>query len=143
MPRDTIVPIEGMSESSWALCRRLLVRAGYNEATPPNADGGQYQLEFRDLLRTLGYIGARKVDEYGDFRLQDIRSFERETWGAYWDIQRKFGRLEQQLTLAGAEPLGTHATVTDLMETLADQAVYCVRMIQILRRLEEKGMVPK
>src|SRR5690606_29192941 len=98
--------------------------------------------EFRSLMYTLTHIGGTKVDQYGDFRLQDIRSFTREMWGAYWDIQRKYGRLENQLASYDS-PLKDHASVDDILETLGDMAVYCVRMMQILRRLEEKGMVPK
>ena len=134
---------------------RLMRLAGY--AQPDDvAKGGQYALEYKQILNALNFIGNKKVDEYGDFRLQDIRSWDRETWGAYWDVQRKFGRLEQQLNLASAL-VGDYdrgdrlhpqfetvmpKSVNDLMESCSDMAVYCVRMIQILRRLEEKGMVP-
>lgn len=142
------------------LCERIIRRAGYDPLSDGNrvVVGGQYDDEYQMLLATLGYIGARKVDDYGDFRLQDVRSWGREVWGAYWDIQRKFGRLEQQLKRSGATYNHTREDsqlvpcpqcvgdrtkyLDDLMETLGDQAVYCMRMIQILKRLEEKGMVP-
>lgn len=123
------------------LARRLIHRAGYLDDESV-AKGGQYASEYKDILDALHYIGNRKVDDYGDFRLQDIRSFERETWGAYWDIQRKFGRLENQLGQVSDGDDMVRRHIDDLMETLADQAVYCVRMIQILKRLEEKGLVP-
>jgi hypothetical protein len=125
---------------------RLIHRAGYEMRDVPNPKGGEYDDEFRGILHALHYIGARKVDDYGDFRLQDIRSWPREIWGAYWDLQRKFGRLERQLDLIWLRTKDDEISapsVDDLMETLADQAVYCVRMIQILRRLEENGMVPR
>ena len=135
--------------------RRLLTAAGYNPNEEHVARGGAFAEEYAQLLLALHYIGNRKVDDYGDFRLQDIRSWDRETWGAYWDIQRKFGRLENQLKI-GADFLRAHypggdvsphglaqqKIVTDLMDTLSDMAVYCVRMIQIHKRLEEKGLVP-
>jgi hypothetical protein len=121
------------------LCERILRRAGYKPDDGVTPTGGKYQDEFDGLLRTLSYIGARKTDDYGDFRMQDIRSWEREVWGSYWDIQRKFGRLETQIDV----DMPRANDIDDIMETLADQAVYCVRMIQILRRLEEKGMAPK
>lgn len=129
------------------LCERIIRRAGYTPPDPRSGimdaiNGGEYDDEYQMLLATLGYIGARKVDDYGDFRMQDIRSFDREIWGAYWDIQRKFGRLEQQLK-SYESSLMDHVPVDDILETLSDQAVYCVRMIQILKRLEEKGLVPK
>lgn len=149
----------GMIEGPYLdLAHRLIRRAGYepNDATDVKVIGGMYHKEFEAILIALAYIGARKTDDYGDFRLQDIRSWDRETWGAYWDIQRKFGRLEQQMALA-PENVFTNAThdnvavnrvmsgvhLDAIMETLSDQAVYCVRMIQILRRLEQKGLVPK
>lgn len=113
---------------------RLTRLAGYADIDDTVAKGGMYAPEFQSLLKALNYIGNRKVDDYGDFRLQDIRSWDRETWGAFWDIMRKFGRLENQLA--------HHASVDAMIETLSDQAVYCVRMIQILLRLEERGMVP-
>lgn len=137
------------------LARRLIRRAGYNPDQEGAWKGGEFADEYKDILDALHYIGNRKVDDYGDFRLQDIRSWDRETWGAYWDIQRKFGRLETQLR-TGTDYLRAHypggdvsphgmaqeKIVSDIMESLSDQAVYCIRMIQILRRLEEKGMVP-
>lgn len=130
-----------------ALADRLIDLAGYNDRAI--AAGGKYAVEFKQILAALQYIGDRKVDDYGDFRLQDIQSWDRETWGAYWDILRKFGRLNTQLHTARAafkdpssDPPSIHPIVNQLMETLSDQAVYCVRMIQILKRLEEKGLVP-
>ena len=133
----------------------LIHRAGYGIIDDNAVKGGQYAEEYEQILRALLYIGNRKVDDYGDFRLTDIRSWDRETWGAYWDIQRKFGRLDTQLRegtvfLRSHRPGGDVSPhglaqikiVGDMMETLADQAVYCVRMIQVLRRLEEKGLVP-
>lgn len=131
------------------LACRLLEHAGYDPANLKGERGGAFQAEYTGLLHTLGYIGARKVDQYGDFRLTDIRSFERETWGAYWDIQRKFGRLETQMEQARGsrqffvDSSGLTGAVGDMQETLSDMAVYCVRMIQVLQRLEEKGMEPK
>lgn len=133
--------LEHQKQNIEALCARILHRAGYHSDTVV-AKGGMYHAEFQALLSTLGYIGGRKVDEYGDFRQQDIRSFDREVWGCYWDIMRKFGRLEQQLATYDSS-LNDHASVDDIMETLSDQAVYCVRMIQILQRLNEKGLIPK
>lgn len=137
-----------MSSSISLLRERLLRKAGYHpdQVKDVQPHGGQYHEEFCEILKTLAYIGGRKTDEYGDFRMQDIRSFDREVWGSYWDIQRKFGRLEQQLLNAGSpqfyqDSSGLTGAVADVMETLGDQAVYCVRMIQILRRLEEKGML--
>jgi hypothetical protein len=141
----TIIAIEPYPMDMQELSQRIVRRAGYDPMDGVNPSGGQYQVEFMCLLSTLGYIGARKQDDYGDFRLTDIRSWDRETWGAYWDIMRKFGRLEQQLPHDGRvigddEPI---ADIDQLFETLGDLAIYCVRMIQILRRLEEKGLVPK
>lgn len=127
---------------------RLVELAGYPISNGGRAGGGAYANEYLNVLDALAYIGNRKVDDYGDFRLQDIRSWDRETWGAFWDILRKFGRLETQMTLSTkhyADALvlpAESARVDAMMETLSDMAVYCVRMIQILRRLEEKGMVP-
>lgn len=123
------------------LGERLITLAGYT-VDGDVAKGGQYAAEYLDILYALAYIGNHKVDDYGDFRLQDIRSWDRETWGAYWDIQRKFGRLENQILNVSDGDSVVRAHVDKLMETLSDQAVYCVRMIQILRRLEEKGLVP-
>ena len=114
-----------------ALCADLLRAAGYDPEHLESPEGGQYNVEFVAILRTLAYIGARKTDQYGDFRMQDIRSKERELWGAYWDIQRKFGRLDTQLT--------TNAPPIEVGETCGDLAVYAVRLIQILERLKEKG----
>lgn len=141
MPHTIAVLVQYKAEVI-ALCERLLRRAGYQPTDTVTPKGGEFQEEFDGLLRTLSYIGARKVDDYGDFRMQDIRSFPREVWGAYWDIQRKFGRLENQLQLFNSS-LNDPPNMDDVMETLGDQAVYCVRMIQIFRRLEEKGLVPK
>jgi hypothetical protein len=119
-----------------------LISSPTEEGFAIKAEGGRYSEEFGQILRAMLIIGNAKVDQYGDFRLQDIRSWDRETWGAYWDIQRKFGRLENQLALVSDGDSMVRHHVTDLMETLSDQAVYCVRMIQILLRLEEKGLVP-
>lgn len=121
------------AETVTDLYRRLCQRAGVDPDAKPV--GGQYYDEFQMIMRALVQIGNAKVDQYGDFRLQDIRNWSRETWGAYWDIQRKFGRLENQLQVE-------FPFLDDIEETLADQAVYCVRMIQILHRLREKGLVP-
>jgi hypothetical protein len=122
------------------VARQLLLLAGY---TPVDANesgtfllpkGGAHAEEYEQIMHALIYIGNRKVDDYGDFRQQDLRSYARESWGAYWDIQRKHGRLETQIS--------SDASIEQLMETLGDEAVYCVRMIQILLRLREKGLVP-
>lgn len=126
------------------LVRRLMTLASVHAVEI--ARGGQYAEEFQGILYALNFIGNAKVDAYGDFRLQDIRSWDRETWGAYWDIQRKFGRLENQLKLisekANVDDTGTAGTIDGILETLQDQAVYCVRMMQIILRLEEKGLIP-
>lgn len=114
-----------------SICEDLLKVAGYDPNNLTAPIGGSYNEEFLSILRTLAYIGARKTDQYGDFRMQDIRSKERELWGAYWDIQRKFGRLDTQLT--------TNAPPIEVGETCGDLAVYAVRLIQILERLKEKG----
>lgn len=114
-----------------SICEDLLKVAGYDPSNLTEPVGGSYNEEFLSILRTLAYIGARKTDQYGDFRMQDIRSKERELWGAYWDIQRKFGRLDTQLT--------TGASSSEVGETCGDLAVYAVRLIQILERLKEKG----
>lgn len=115
------------------LCTNLLLAAGYDPNNLEMPQGGMYNAEYVAILRTLAYIGARKTDQYGDFRMQDLRSRERELWGAYWDIQRKFGRLDTQLaTKAGPIPIA---------ETAGDMAVYCIRLIQIMQRLKERGML--
>jgi len=115
------------------LCSGLLRAAGFDPQNLTIPTGGQYNDEFVMILQVLAYIGARKTDLYGDFRMQDIRSKERELWGAYWDIQRKFGRLDAQLA--------QDETPTNISETCGDMAVYCVRLIQIMRRLQERGML--
>lgn len=126
------------------LCDRIVRRAGYDPLKPVHVNGGAFDFEFRAILETLAYIGARKTDDYGDFRQHDIRSWTREVYGCYWDIQRKFGRLDQQLGhVLPEDEGGGPIDIEAIMETLADQAVYCVRMIQILKRLEDKGLVPK
>lgn len=118
------------------LCEDLLKAAGYDPGNLEAPTGGAYNEEFLSILRTLAYIGARKVDQYGDFRMQDIRSPQRELWGCYWDIQRKFGRLDTQLLL----PYGEFH-IPSVGETCGDLAVYAVRLIQVLQRLKEKGML--
>ncbi len=151
------------------LAERIIRLAGYQLGAGDRAIGGQYADEYHEILRALQYIGNRKVDDYGDFRLQDIRSWDREMWGAYWDLQRKFGRLENQLagqphdwkdvrpdddtvTLFVCQrcrhrhddettPKVCAPSVDAIMETCSDLAVYAIRTIQILKRLEEKEMV--
>lgn len=121
------------TEAQVKLCADLLRSAGFdpNDLTWPV--GGAFNDEFVMILQTLAYIGARKTDLYGDFRQTDLRTKARELWGAYWDIMRKFGRLDTQLE--------TGAVPAEINETCGDLAVYAVRLIQIQQRLKEKGML--
>lgn len=130
--------------SAHGLSARLKIRAGYPDfATAPKPRGGRYAGEFYDVLMALYYIGNRKVDDYGDGRMtMDPSIHDYDLKMLYSDLYRKHIRINEQMAavkrLIWEEPMvtGTHDA---LMETLGDLAVYAVRGIQIIARLEEQA----
>lgn len=104
--------------------------------------GGAHAFEFHVILLALQKIGDAKVDSYGDSRMQ-VESADYDTKMLYSDLHRKHIRINQQMIDIKACVWANdgHVPVDSLMETFSDLAVYAVRGIQILRRLEEKGMV--
>jgi hypothetical protein len=114
---------------------RLLRLAGYLEP------GDRYlyeknvtiHQEFVLILSVLEEIAARKVDGYGPFRYDEIENNWRwEIQSLYQDIERKFGRLK---TMVRPDPIPMQDS-DQLLEILADLAVYSARGIQIIARLE-------
>jgi len=126
-----------MSISCDDLRARLLKLAGY----PNPGDRYPYEKnivihrEFVFILSVLEEIAARKVDGYGPFRYDEIENNWRwEIQSLYQDIERKFGRLK---TMVRPEPVPLEQ-MNDVLEILADLAVYSARGIQILIRLEDQ-----
>ncbi len=104
--------------------------------------GGAHGFEFNEILITLLIIGNAKVDQYGDSRML-VESADYDTKMLYSDLHRKHIRINQLMATIKESIWDNGGTVPvdSLMETFADLAVYAVRGIQILARLEEKGMV--
>lgn len=121
---------------------RLLTAAGYEDfdrSQPPI--GGAHAREFEEILNALQYIGDRKVDEYGDGRMQ-VESADYDTKMLWSDLYRKSIRINELLAeikrmIWTGQPIEGHK----LQETFGDLAVYCVRGIQIVERLREKGLL--
>jgi hypothetical protein len=105
--------------------------------------GGGHVIEFGNVLAALWQIGNTKVDHYGDSRML-VRSVDYDTKMLFSDLHRKHIRINELMNaisrITWNEAI-THSAVNQLMETQADLAVYAVRGIQILRRLEEKGLI--
>lgn len=115
--------------------RRIVALAGYREDHLPVPSGGQTAAQFHELLDALRYVGDRKVDDYGDQRMTSSRGRDYEMKMAYSDIYRKFIRLETAVWSAPTSPL-TPQEADHLLETLSDLAVYAVRGMQQVLRLE-------
>lgn len=116
---------------------RLLRLAGYAEPGERYDALGKKNAaihwEFKLILSVLEEIAARKVDGYGPFRYDEIENNWRwEIQSLYQDIERKFGRLK---TMVRPDPIPLH-DADQLLEILADLAVYSARGIQIIARLE-------
>jgi len=123
-----------------ALYARLCTLAGV-DADCDTYVGGAHALEFHVILLALQTIGDAKVDSYGDSRML-VESADYDTKMLYSDLHRKHIRINEMMAVIKAAIWGgEHVPVELLMETFSDLAVYAVRGIQILRRLEEKGMV--
>jgi len=129
------------------LHERLLRLAGYvfpsQQPHPVEAKFGPYesrhgdvQAEFRYILAILEEIAARKVDDYGPFRYDEIEfNWRWEIQSLYQDIERKFGRLKSFI-----RPQPSNNTVSNrevILETLVDLSVYAARGIQIIVRYEQ------
>lgn len=112
------------------LHERLTRMAGYDAGDGIVPDGGAHAEEFAEILTALRYIGNRKVDEYGDRRMS-VQSRDYDLKMHYSDVFRKFIRYEHAVWK------NQNTTVDQMMESLSDLAVYAVRGIQILKRLEE------
>lgn len=106
--------------------------------------GGAHAVEFAWVLNALQQIGNAKVDQYGDSRML-VESRDYDTKMLYSDLHRKHIRINELMATIKSAIWGTEyempLPVNTLMETFSDLAVYAVRGIQILRRLEEKGDV--
>ena len=106
--------------------------------------GGAHAVEFAWVLNALQQIGSAKVDQYGDSRML-VESRDYDTKMLYSDLYRKHIRINELMATIKAAIWNTEyempLPVDVLMETFSDLAVYAVRGIQILRRLEEKGDV--
>lgn len=121
---------------------RLCKLAGVDPEAKPV--GGAHAVEYAWVLNALQQIGSAKVDQYGDSRML-VESRDYDTKMLYSDLHRKHIRINELMaaiktaiwTVGYEDPL----PVNVLMETFSDLAVYAVRGIQILRRLEEKGDV--
>lgn len=123
-----------------ALYARLCTLAGVDPANDTFV-GGAHAFEFHIILLALQKIGDAKVDSYGDSRMQ-VESADYDMKMLYSDLHRKHIRINEMMAVIKAAIWGgEHVPVDLLMETFSDLAVYAVRGIQILRRLEEKGMV--
>lgn len=137
--------LNGLTEASVrSLYGRLCTLAGVD---PENDDykGGDYAFEFSIVLLALQKIGNAKVDSYGDTRMK-VESADYDSKMLYSDLHRKHIRINEQMAMIKQAIWNEDANAGDipvdsLMETFSDLAVYAVRGIQILRRLEEKGMV--
>lgn len=119
------------------LRHRLLVLAGYSDPGERYEDLGKKNAtihwEFKLILGVLEEIAARKVDGYGPFRYDEMEhNWRWEIQSLYQDIERKFGRLK---TMVRPDP-GPIEDADQLLEILADLAVYSARGIQIIARLE-------
>jgi len=143
---------------------RLCLLAGVDPNGRPQ--GGQHAIEFECVLNALQQIGNAKVDSYGDSRML-VESTDYDTKMLYSDLHRKHIRINELMGAIkrrvwnpdacgvcrgqGRDSSGLRCDaclgggkspdVAGLMETFSDLAVYAARGIQILRRLEEKGMV--
>lgn len=120
--------------------RRLCLLAGVDPDGKPI--GGAHAVEFECVLNALQQIGNAKVDGYGDGRML-VESADYDTKMLYSDLYRKHIRMKVMMQIIKHDIWYRpgELNVTGLMETFSDLAVYAVRGIQILRRLEEKGMV--
>jgi hypothetical protein len=123
-----------------SLYGRLCTLAGV-DPTRDDFVGGAHAFEFHVILLALQKIGDAKVDSYGDSRMR-VESADYDTKMLYSDLHRKHIRINElmaaiKIAIWSGEPI----PVDTLMETFSDLAVYSVRGIQILRRLEEKGKV--
>jgi hypothetical protein len=126
-----------------SLYYRLCKLASVNPKITDGPTGGSHTKEFGQILAALFQIGNTKVDQYGDSRML-VRSVDYDTKMLFSDLHRKHIRINELMNtisrITWNEPVNSRA-VDQLMETQADLAVYAVRGIQILRRLEEKGMI--
>lgn len=134
MPHDTV--------NAHRLHDRLCKLAGVDPESKPV--GGAHAVEYAWVLNALQTIGSAKVDQYGDSRML-VESRDYDTKMLYSDLHRKHIRINQLMEAIKAAIWNTDdempLPVDALMETFSDLAVYSVRGIQILRRLEEKGDV--
>ena len=124
-----------------SLYGRLCTLAGVDPLDDDQV-GGAHALEYYVILLALQKIGNAKVDSYGDSRML-VESADYDTKMLWSDLHRKHIRINQQMIdiKAAIWDNDGHVPVDTLMETFSDLAVYAMRGIQILRRLEEKGMV--
>jgi len=90
--------------------------------------------EFKRLVRILTVIADEKQHLYGMRRLESDLAYGRfyNLMLVYGDVQRKFVRLKNDALLQF-----DHLTNDDLLETYGDLAVYAVRAMQIILRLED------
>jgi ribonuclease HI len=132
-----------MAPRSVVIYERLCELAGVDPGGTPV--GGAHSAEFGAILQALEQIGNAKVDSYGDSRML-VESADYDTKMLYSDLHRKHIRIDQlmaaiKVLIWNEDREPGDVQVNALMETFSDLAVYAVRGIQILRRLEEKGMV--
>lgn len=138
-PRPAVADITA-DKTLMSLYGRLCTLAGVDPLSDEQV-GGAHALEYYVVLLALHKIGNAKVDAYGDSRML-VESADYDTKMLWSDLHRKHIRINQQMEIIKAAIWGsTEIPVESLMETFSDLAVYAVRGIQILRRLEEKGMV--
>jgi hypothetical protein len=128
------------AEAVGGIYRRLCELANVDPLARPV--GGKHATEFVYVLTALQQIGNAKVDSYGDGRML-VESADYDTKMLYSDLHRKHIRVNQLMESIKQSiwTPGHPVPVDALMETFSDLAVYAVRGIQILRRLEEKGMI--
>ena len=120
---------------------RLCRLAGVDPESKP--EGGSQAVEFAWVLNALQQIGNAKVDSYGDSRML-VESADYDTKMLWSDLHRKHIRIDELMAAVKKaiwHDVNEGLPVDHLMETFSDLAVYAVRGIQILRRLEEKRMV--
>jgi hypothetical protein len=123
-----------------SLTDRIITGAGYpnwTEEGPPF--GGPFAEQFSEIIVALRYVGNRKVDEYGNSRLEvDPTIPDYDLKMLYSDLYRKHIRINEQMAEIKRRIWSNEiGSVDTLIDTLGDLAVYSIRGIQILTLLEE------
>jgi hypothetical protein len=127
------------------LAKQIMTNAGYPDVdvtyiVEPAMKWGK-DPEFVVIISTLHEVAMRKQEAYGDGRLQ-VTSADYDVKMTYSDLYRKAIRIDQLMATLktqvwNGDPRDYRAHA--LMDTFSDLAVYAMRAIQILHRLQQRG----